>query len=75
MVGGASDTEVKKEPIVLSEFGMPLFHDGQVLRPYTFFVPAISMIQEAGWEHMFESTSLTWVIIPYRSRSATDYQR
>ena len=52
----------------ISEWGAPMTHDGTLPTEQVLYVDAISDITEAGWDYMYKTRFINWVIIPLRTK-------
>lgn len=61
-----ADVEILAEEAGTSTWGAPLTHDGCLPVESVIWVERLTDITEDGWERIFQTAQINWVIIPMR---------
>lgn len=61
-----SDLDLFEEEAGMSIWGAPLTHDGTLPTESVIWVDRLTDIDEDGWDRIFQTAQINWVIIPLR---------
>jgi hypothetical protein len=65
---GTSDAEALGEALEMTEWGAPRTHDGSLPTESVIWIDHLDNITEEGWQRIFQTRQITWVIIPLRTK-------